>query len=142
MQRYYDELAVLCEQLLSLMAQGLGMSADTFASSIDRHTSALRLLHYPHVEPSSVASGQLRAGAHSDYGTLTLLRQDDAPGGLEVRGADDEWHQYLLRRVRTSSTLEMRSNDGRRVVGAPPFIGCRFLHPVAVLMNGSRLCFS
>jgi isopenicillin N synthase-like dioxygenase len=93
MQRYYDELAVLCEQLLSLMARGFGMSADTFASSIDRHTSALRLLHYPHVEPSSVASGQLRAGAHSDYGTLTLLRQNDAPGGLEVRGADDEWHQ-------------------------------------------------
>jgi len=84
---------MLCEQLLSLMARGLGMSADTFASSIDRHTSALRLLHYPHVEPSSVAPGQLRAGAHSDYGTLTLLRQDDAPGGLEVRGADDEWHQ-------------------------------------------------
>ena len=92
MNRYYDELGGLCERLLSLMAIGLGMSADTFRDSIDRHTSALRLLHYPHIERSDVAPGQLRAGAHSDYGTLTLLRQDDAPGGLEVRGADDRWH--------------------------------------------------
>ena len=92
MNRYYDELGRLCERLLSLMAIGLGMSDDTFTDSIDRHTSALRLLHYPHIESSDVAPGQLRAGAHSDYGTLTLLRQDDAPGGLEVRGADDHWH--------------------------------------------------
>ena len=92
MQRYYDELGALCARLLSLMAQGLGMPADTFASAIDRHTSALRLLHYPHINPAEVVAGQLRAGAHSDYGTITLLRQDDAPGGLEVRGIDDEWH--------------------------------------------------
>ena len=92
MQRYYDELGALCARLLSLMAEGLGMPADTFASAIDRHTSALRLLHYPHVETADVVPGQLRAGAHSDYGTLTLLRQDDAPGGLEVRGSDNEWH--------------------------------------------------
>ena len=92
MQRYYDALADLCARLLSLMAKGLGMADDTFTTSIDRHTSALRLLHYPHVSAGAVVPGQLRAGAHSDYGTLTLLRQDDAPGGLEVRGADDDWH--------------------------------------------------
>jgi len=92
MNAYYDELARLCERLLSLMAIGLGMSGDTFTASIDHHTSALRLLHYPHIGSNDVAPGQLRAGAHSDYGTLTLLRQDDAPGGLEVRGADGRWH--------------------------------------------------
>jgi isopenicillin N synthase-like dioxygenase len=92
MERYYDALADLAARLLSAMAVGLGMPADTFASSIDRHTSALRLLHYPHVDPSTVEPGQLRAGAHSDYGTLTLLRQDDAPGGLEVLDTDGVWH--------------------------------------------------
>lgn len=92
MHRYYDDLADLCSRLLALMAEGLGMPADTFSSSIDQHTSALRLLHYPHINTNDVAPGQLRAGAHSDYGTLTLLRQDDAPGGLEVRGTDDRWH--------------------------------------------------
>lgn len=92
MHRYYDALADLAARLLSLMAIGLGMSPDTFTASIDRHTSALRLLHYPHVDPTTAETGQLRAGAHSDYGTLTLLRQDDAPGGLEVLGRDNTWH--------------------------------------------------
>ena len=92
MHRYYDALAGLASRLLSLMAVGLGMGPDTFESSIDRHTSALRLLHYPHVDPATIEPGQLRAGSHSDYGTLTLLRQDDAPGGLEVLGVDNTWH--------------------------------------------------
>ena len=92
MRRYYDALADLAARLLSAMAVGLGMDDDTFSSSIDRHTSALRLLHYPHIDPTAVEPGQLRAGAHSDYGTLTLLRQDDAPGGLEVLDADGVWH--------------------------------------------------
>lgn len=92
MHRYYDALADLAARLLTLMAIGLGMSPDTFTAAIDRHTSALRLLHYPHVDPTTAENGQLRAGAHSDYGTLTLLRQDDAPGGLEVLGTDSLWH--------------------------------------------------
>jgi isopenicillin N synthase-like dioxygenase len=92
MHRYYDALADLAARLVSLMARGLGMDPATFEPSIDQHTSALRLLHYPHVDPTTAEPGQLRAGAHSDYGTLTLLRQDDAPGGLEVLGLDNTWH--------------------------------------------------
>ena len=37
-----------------------------------------------------VKSGQLRAGAHTDYGTHTLLLQDDTEG-LEVQNRDGEW---------------------------------------------------
>ena len=59
---------------------------------VDRHQShhyTLRLLHYPPLnEPPK--PGQIRAGAHSDYGTLTLLFQDGV-GGLEVKTATGEW---------------------------------------------------
>jgi isopenicillin N synthase-like dioxygenase len=91
MRRYYDDLAALVDRILSAMALSLGLPADHFASLTDQHTSALRLLHYPDLSGVDPERGQLRAGAHSDYGTLTLLRQDDTPGGLEVLSHDGSW---------------------------------------------------
>jgi len=37
-----------------------------------------------------VASGSIRCGEHADYGTITLLLQDEI-GGLEVEGVDEGW---------------------------------------------------
>lgn len=115
LRAYYDELARLVERLMSLMAVGLGLPSDYFASYIDEHTSALRVLHYPDLGDVSVEPGQLRAGAHSDYGTLTLLRQDDAPGGLQVRDVSGAWHAvpaldgaYV---VNVGDALERWTND-------------------------------
>ena len=112
---YYHELSALAERVMSLMATGLGLPADYFAPFIDRHTSALRALRYPDLGGVLPEPGQLRAGAHSDYGTLTLLRQDDAPGGLEVRGVDGGWHlvpavpgAYV---VNVGDALERWTND-------------------------------
>ncbi|MEZ5250305.1 MAG: hypothetical protein R2713_14170 [Ilumatobacteraceae bacterium] len=55
-----------------------------FEPYVDRAPGALRALDYPDLGDRAPEPGQLRAGAHTDYGTLTVLRQDDAPGGLEV----------------------------------------------------------
>ncbi len=49
----------------------------------------LRLLHYPPIA-QPLAPDQIRAGEHADYGSLTLLFQDDV-GGLEVRTTAGEW---------------------------------------------------
>lgn len=89
-ENYYYAMGQLCARILGLMAVGLQLPADFFEPSINEHTSALRLLDYPHAV-TAPAPGQLRAGAHTDYGTLTILRQDDAPGGLEVRSTDGQW---------------------------------------------------
>jgi isopenicillin N synthase-like dioxygenase len=101
--------------MMSLMATGLGLDEHTFDRSIDRHTSALRLLNYPDLSGQGVLPGQMRAGAHSDYGTVTLLRQDDAPGGLQVRDVEGEWHDveavdgaYV---VNVGDALERWTND-------------------------------
>lgn len=128
MWSYYDALAGLVERLMSLMATALGLDDDAFESSIDRHTSALRLLHYPDLAEHGVEPGQLRAGAHADYGTLTLLRQDDAPGGLQVRDVAGRWHAvpavpdaYV---VNVGDALERWTNDRWRStvhrVAVPP----------------------
>ena len=115
MRAYYDALAVLVERVMSLMALGLGVEPHYFEPSIDCHTSALRSLHYPDLRGHGVLPGQLRAGAHSDYGTLTLLRQDDAPGGLQVRDVAGVWHDvpavegaYV---VNVGDALERWTND-------------------------------
>ena len=92
MRAYYDSVALLVDRLMSVMALGLGLEPGYFEPLIDRHTSALRSLHYPDLRGHGVLPGQLRAGAHSDYGTLTLLRQDDALGGLQVRDTAGIWH--------------------------------------------------
>src|SRR5690606_35214903 len=117
-ERYYRAQAALTDRVLGLMALGLGLPEPFFAPFVDAHTSALRALRYPDLdvlggEPPE--PGQLRAGAHTDYGTLTLLRQDDAPGGLEVRGTDGRWHAVPAVDgafvVNVGDALERWSND-------------------------------
>jgi isopenicillin N synthase-like dioxygenase len=88
---YYRAVSDLAERLMRLFALGLGLPERHFAPTIDRAISALRLLNYPD-QAADPVPGQLRAGAHSDYGSLTILLQEQAPGGLEVEGLDGTWH--------------------------------------------------
>jgi isopenicillin N synthase-like dioxygenase len=95
------------------------------------HNSTLRLIHYPpQTEPPQ--PGQLRAGAHTDYGALTILLGQDRPGGLEVQSPSGEWisartrpHSFVI----NIGDLMMRwSNDTRlstphRVANPPPGAG-------------------
>jgi isopenicillin N synthase-like dioxygenase len=61
-------------------ARDLGLRTDFFDDKFDRPMATLRLLHYP-ASPSAAAA-PTGAGAHTDYGNLTLLATDDV-GGLE-----------------------------------------------------------
>ena len=90
-EAYFREMLALSTRLMRLFARALGLPEDHFDPCIDESPSALRAINYPHqdIEPPA---GTLRAGAHTDYGTLTILRQDGAPGGLEVFDHDrDAW---------------------------------------------------
>ena len=63
--------------------------------------TTLRLLHYPKIpEGAEVVPGQVRCGEHSDYGSITLLFQDDV-GGLEVGELCRELCILLYKLVRT-----------------------------------------
>jgi isopenicillin N synthase-like dioxygenase len=53
----------------------------------------LRLLHYPNVaarEACAASAVVVRGALHTDYGTLTLLTQDQT-GGLRVQRRDGTW---------------------------------------------------
>lgn len=85
---YQNCIQHVANPLLQTLALTLQLP-DTFL--IDRHGKNffLRLLHYPPVEQA--AANQLRAGEHTDYGTVTLLFQEpNAVGGLEIN-AQGAW---------------------------------------------------
>ena len=86
---YYEAMAELAATTMDCFALALGLGDGGFAPFIDQHGSALRLAHYPALDRAP-ASDQLRAGAHSDYGTLTILRLDAEPG-LQVEAEPGRW---------------------------------------------------
>ncbi len=90
-QAYYAAMGGLADRLMGMFALGLDLPADYFARFIDRSPSALRAINYPE-QTQAPEPGQLRAGAHTDYGTLTILRQEAGRAGLEVHdAASDAW---------------------------------------------------
>ncbi len=86
---YYRAMVSLSARMMSHFARALQLPPDFFDPSIDHSPSALRANNYP-VQQQAPAPGQLRAGAHTDYGTITLLRQDTV-GGLEVADGSGGW---------------------------------------------------
>ena len=82
----------LSGSLTQLSALALDLPEDYFEPWHSDPSIALRFVNYPdQVDPP--APGQLRYGAHHDYGGLTILRQDRAPGGLEICSADGVWSE-------------------------------------------------
>ena len=75
---------------MDLFALALGLDEDFFVDKIDRPVSSMRAVHYPSLGTPPLA-GQLRTGAHSDYGSITILQTDDADGCLQVKTHSGSW---------------------------------------------------
>lgn len=87
---YMDCLTRLGYRLLPLIALSLNLSQDYFLPYFSESPMIfLRPLHYPPI-PSSEAAGIFAAGAHSDYGFLTILWTDGTPG-LQIYMESSGW---------------------------------------------------
>jgi isopenicillin N synthase-like dioxygenase len=86
---FFSTCGAAAAHVFRAFALALGMPEGFIAAQHRAENYTLRLLHYPPLD-CAPKPGQIRAGAHSDYGTLTLLFQDDV-GGLEVLSTQGEW---------------------------------------------------
>ncbi|KAH8176171.1 2OG-Fe(II) oxygenase superfamily protein [Sarocladium implicatum] len=86
MLEFFEECRLMHVEVMRAIAVGMGLDQGFFDSFVDIGDNTLRLLHYPAVKADvfQINPGQVRAGEHSDYGSITLLFQDNR-GGLQVK---------------------------------------------------------
>lgn len=112
-------------RLLDAIARYLGLAPDYFADTVEDGNSVLRLLHYPPVSPDAPG---VRAGAHEDINTITLLLGAEE-AGLELLDRDGTWLAVAPKEgelvVNVGDMLQRLTNHvlkstSHRVVNPPP----------------------
>lgn len=86
---YFHSTQQCGQRLLRAFASGLGIRTDYFSTHFDKPVSRGALIYYPRRSPEPTAAA-FGAAPHSDYGTLTLLAQDEV-GGLQVQAKSGDW---------------------------------------------------
>ena len=83
-ESYYSEMESLAKRIMVAFAEALGLESSYFDSFINNPISALRALHYPETK-DIIIDKQQRAGAHTDYGSLTILLPQTGTTGLQIK---------------------------------------------------------
>jgi isopenicillin N synthase-like dioxygenase len=87
--RYLAAMQDLSGRILSSMASALGLPGDHFTPLIDRPMASITVNRYPSLDREPEPN-EYRGGAHTDYGTITLLATDGVPG-LQLQDELGEW---------------------------------------------------
>jgi isopenicillin N synthase-like dioxygenase len=82
-ERYYEEMLLVAGTLVRSFWLALALDEHGLDRFFDDRSSSLRVIGYP------AGAGGARAGAHRDYGCLTIIHSD--AGGLEVQTRSGEW---------------------------------------------------
>ncbi|KAI7156607.1 Clavaminate synthase-like protein [Hortaea werneckii] len=97
---FQNKCHALCQTILTHFATALEIEKDWFTTRHDQSKgpsgTVFRLLYYPAAEENPPTGGSetgddIRAGAHSDFGSITLLFQQRGQPGLEIRTPKGEW---------------------------------------------------
>ncbi len=84
----YDSFDRVGLKVLAAIARFLEVDEDYFADTVRDGNSVMRLLHYPPVDKPT--GNHIRAGAHEDINTVTLLLGAEE-AGLELKTRDGRW---------------------------------------------------
>ncbi len=86
-EAYYGAMESLAARIMAAFAAALDLPADYFPPFIGQPISALRALNYPATQGLPL-DRQQRAGAHTDYGSLTILLPQPGSQGLQIARGD------------------------------------------------------
>ena len=86
---YFERAVAAGRDLLGHVAAAVGRGPGAFREAFDRPMALLRGNYYP-PRPAWAGGKDFGIAPHTDYGCLTLLATDGAPG-LEVQGRDGAW---------------------------------------------------
>lgn len=87
----YYTFAALGHEVMQLFAAALNQPGTHFDAILERHASNLAVFKYP-APTKQPKANQLRCGAHTDYGGLTLVHSDwSIPGGLQIQTKTGDW---------------------------------------------------
>lgn len=89
LNEYFEACVAVGRRILGAFALAMECERGYFSARFDRCIARGSALYYP-PQPESLGEEQFGIGAHTDWGVLTLLYQDDV-GGLQVRSGDGEW---------------------------------------------------
>lgn len=124
MQDFFSKCKEMHVVLMRGIAMGMGLDVYFFDPFLDAGDNNLRLLHYPAVAAGGFEGGKrMRAGAHSDYGSVTFLFQDQR-GGLQVEKADG-----------SGGWMDVVPREGTIVVNAGDRESLPFFHSFCKLLS-------
>ena len=86
---YYAALSELGHRIMHTFALALDLPEDYFTAMLTGPMATAGPLHYP-PQAGEISDARLGAGAHTDFGCLTILAQDPV-GGLQVRNSAGVW---------------------------------------------------
>lgn len=89
-EAYYRAMIGLAGHVMRGFALALDLDEHYFDDKSDKGYANMRIVRYPGQE-NPPEPGQLRAGAHTDYGAFTFVKGDNVPGGLQVSDGNGGW---------------------------------------------------
>ncbi|CAG8882756.1 unnamed protein product [Penicillium egyptiacum] len=88
---YYHAVFDLAKDVLGVLAQTLGVESTFFDPLTDGAVATMRYLHYP-AQPHDTDERLNRGiGAHTDFGCITLLLQDEVDGLQVLDAPSGQW---------------------------------------------------
>jgi len=131
---YLEAMTALGHALIEGIALSLGLERSYFA---DRYTTEplilFRIFHYPAAAQAEIESRSWGVGEHTDYGLLTILKQDES-GGLEVKSRNGWIAAEPIRESFVCNIGDMLDRMTRGIYRSTP-------HRVKSPINQDRLSF-